>query len=205
MCVTEGPPDYQASDPPRRRWRLLVLILCISVILLCHGLIYRHLLPNQWRGDVGFWPIEWWHGALMLLAYTTATVLLVAKRRLGLLLITTVVGFAPCCAPPLGIAPEFRLRYERHRYLEAARGGAPYGDQHEEIVNGRRLLYWRWMSWGLDNSIGVIYDPRDLFLQGRYDEPDRRNLDFLAFRSVTNGHLGSSRRLGDGLYLVTHI
>lgn len=90
MCVTEGPPDYQASDPPRRRWRLLVLILCISVILLCHGLIYRHLLPNQWRGDVGFWPIEWWHGALMLLAYATAIVLLVAKRRLGLLLITTM-------------------------------------------------------------------------------------------------------------------
>ncbi len=196
------------SEPPTRRklpvlnW-LGVILLCLANLALVHFVTFRHLYPGQWRGQVGLFPIELWAFLPLFVTFTLAAYLLQGKKGVVPVIMLTLSMFTPCFLP-FRPDPEFRAGIEKPSYLQAARTGTPFGDQYEEEVDGRELIYWRWATYGIDNAIGVIYDPEDRFLEGHLDNADRVNPEYTAFRKATGGHLWTSKRMGDGLYLITH-
>ncbi len=187
-----------------RAWPWIgIVLLFVTNLSIVHLAAFRHLYPGQWRGAAGWMPIDLWAVPALIVIFVVAVWLFQAKNFLIPLVALFISIFSPCFLP-FRPNPEFRAGIERASYLEAARSGTPFGDQHDEEIDGRNLIYWRWMAWGIDNAIGVIYDPQDRFFHGDYNDMDRESPEFMAFRKASGGHLATSKRLGDGLYLVTH-
>ena len=181
-----------------------VIILCLANGAITHFAFFRPYYPGQWCGQLGWIPIPFW--ALPLPMFTYGIAFLFLRRRADLVptILLTLSLVVPCFLP-IRPNPENRFNIERSQYIQAVRTGIPLGDQHQAVVDGRRLTYWRWAAWGLDNAVGVIYDPEDRFPLMFPNEPisgysDERR----AFREFTHGGLFTSKRMGAGLYLVTH-
>ena len=183
--------------------RILVYVFFVAVTALCHIFLYRAFFPNQWLGNTGLFATDIWPILAWGCAWFVAIGVALKMERGVLILIASLIALGPCFLP-IRPNPESRFRAERQAYLKAAVGGGRYGDQFDVNVGGRKLIYWRWVSWGIDNSIGVIYDPKDRLMHGPRENFDSQSPDFRAFEAITHGHIGSSRRMGDGLYLVTH-
>lgn len=81
---------------------------------------------------------------------------------------------------------DVRFLLERGTYERAISTGTKYGNQQEVKLEGRKVTYWRWSRWGIDNTMGIVYDPTDRLVTpsekgndelARYAEPwrvDRR-------------------------------
>lgn len=179
------------------------VILCLATLVACHFGTFRHLYPGQWCGQLGMFVFPVWVFLVPLVSFALGALLLRGKKQVVPMIMITLSVMTPCIMP-VRPNPETRFNVEKAQYLEAARTGGQFGDQNVELIDGRKLIYWRWASWGIDNAIGVIYDPQDRFVQGADGELDRSNDDSVAFRKAAGGSLWSSQRMGDGLYLVTH-
>lgn len=88
--------------------------------------------------------------------------------------------------------PTYRFKSEVVDYKQALSSNSVFGDQFSEQMNGRKLTYWRWGHWGIDNSVGVIYDPKD-----QYNEEDS-----WAFRKQTSGRISKIRKMEPHWYIV---
>lgn len=155
-----------------------------------------HLYPGQWPGDTEWFPEEF--SALCLLWIWILVDLLLYKKRQWLALVWLALSSSIQFLPPIPRPqPESRWLAERAAYRGAIDTGSTFGDQHTETVRGRKLTYWRWRSWGIDNAIGILYDPKDIL-----DPEDEE--DFRSFRNTTGGVLFRVQKLEKGYYLVEH-
>ena len=91
--------------------------------------------------------------------------------------------------------PEVRYTAEMPLYEQAIATSKPFGDQYTEESGGRKLTYWRWISWGIDNAVGIIYDPLNML---SIEE------DKMAFREPSTGVLFRIRRIEPKWYFVEH-
>ncbi len=199
----------QPIEPPpilarmRSKHWVGLIFLCLVNAVVCQFAFFRHLYPGQWCGPVGMFPMPLWAFFVLAVTMVVGATFIKGPRPVLPVAILILSTIAPCLLP---FRPDrgWRFGVEKPDYLRAAGSGSKFGDQHEGEIGGRKLIYWRWTSWGIDNAIGVIYDPQDRLLQGHFHNMDRENPDFKAFDRITGGHLGDSKRMGDGLYLVTH-
>ncbi len=135
-------------------------------------------------------------GAAMAGAFLLAAVIALSlRRRFGLLTMLLALSILPCFTRWPMTDPSFRLNAEMADYKRAIASDRSFGDQHEEEINGRKLTYWRWMSWGIDNAVGVVFDPSDKL---SIDE------DLKAFRELTGGVIARIERLEPNWFFVTH-
>lgn len=154
------------NPPPKAPLRAIhwigVGILCLANGAITHFAFFRPYYPGQWCGQLGIFPIPFWALPIPIITYALAFVLLRRKTDLIPVILLTLSLVVPCFLP-ISPNPENRFNIERSQYLLAVRTGILFGDQHVKAVGGRKLTYWRWVAWGFDNAIGVIYDPQDRF------------------------------------------
>ncbi|MCC6685629.1 MAG: hypothetical protein IT205_01425 [Fimbriimonadaceae bacterium] len=186
--------------PYTKQW-IAVLVLALANYAGLNFAAFRYLYPGQWAGEVGMFPIPLWGLLIPCLTFVIAAAIL-TKRNQWLPIIVLFAGLIVPCLLPFRPRPEQRFAAEKTSYLQAVRTGARYGDQHSASIAGRKLTYWRWAAWGIDNAVGVIYDPEDRFPYG--DLEGKEFPEDGAFRNLTHGTLFRSQRMGDGLYLVDH-
>jgi hypothetical protein len=132
---------------------------------------------------------------VMIAAATIAVCLGVLFRRpiFSLLLIgILVMPFA--WTWPSG---DYRYRFEAERanYENATADDIVFGDEYRENSDGRSLTYWRWMAWGIDNAVGIVYDPDDRL--------SVKN-DLKVFGEATHGVLFKVQRIEKCWFFVNH-
>ncbi len=157
----------------------------------------RAYQPGQWVGAAPFME-GLYHFATAAFCIIFAATIAIILRRFGTILLLAgifslvyFVGFSDARAPN----PAARYLVELPKYQEAIRSGVKYGDQYSEVVNGRQLTYWRWMTWDLDNAVGVIYDPSDKL---------SKEEDMMAFRGPSTGVLLKVEKIEPHWYFVEH-
>lgn len=154
----------------------------------------RHFLPGQWVGDAGPIPFLSLFLTAILIGLVPLFFLFYKRRTLAGILLIAIYSIV--CMTPLEQFHYVRVRAELPHYKQAV-AGAPFGDQHEEVVRGRRLVYWRWMSGDIDNAVGVLYDPDDRFDMD--DETDRT-----AFHSITHGIVFRVEKIEPRWFYIVH-
>lgn len=194
----------EERETPEDRKRLAVMgrvvpfAFATTVILLLVGFVLslRVCFPGNWLGNNG-WIIGSLKVALMAMTSFSLTcyMLLRLKRYLSVfVLIACLVGFLFLSTLSHSLVPRFRV--EQDAYQQAILSGKPYGDQFSHQADGRKLTYWRWVAWGLDNAYGVIYDPEDRF--------SKDGEDGSAFRGETGGFPFKVQKMEPHWYIVEH-
>lgn len=180
-------------------WSLVVALLALYAFAVHFGMSRYHY-PGQWIGLLGKGErLVFFSVSVCLVVIACIIVRTLTKKNWSafvVIALAVITSFLPI-APTL----ESRALAERASYLKALQTGVPFGDQHQEVVNGRKLTYWRWMVSGIDNAIGVIHDPEGRLSIG---EGPGRDDDRRVFAAATSGLLFRIKPLGDGLYLVWH-
>jgi hypothetical protein len=160
---------------------------------------FRLFMKGQWLGETGLAP-----GLLnfvigVCLALISLLICSFCKReRLGFvsLAIYLLVFLSQVfILPHIGIFDEVhRFKNEVADYKTAVATNQAYGDQFSERSDDRQLTYWRWAQFGIDNAVGVIYDPADCYGSG----------DSLAFRKQTHGGISRIQKMEPHWYIVWH-
>ncbi len=189
--------SQEPSDTAARRRASVFAVVAVLVALYSQWLFRRHFIPGNWVGDQGMFGTEFvWILVGLCLLLSALSMLMVQKRVVPAIVVVLFIIVPFVSRWPIGDWG-FRWRSERASYMRAVRSSDSFGDQHSEVVDGRRLVYWRWWSGGIDNGIGVLYDPED-----RLDREKRE--DLYAFKSATGGVVSTLVRIEPGWYYVTH-
>lgn len=165
-------------------------------------LSFRVYFSGNWLGNNG-----WIIGSPMIafmaiVSFCLTCYMLLRLNRYTYLILLSLIGIGPLWLVGQKHSLEPRFRVELLGYQRAVQSGQRYGDQFSEVVDGRKLIYWRWVAWGFDNAYGVIYDPEDRFLGNRDVAPGQD--DGRAFRSETGGYPNKVTRMEPRLYIVEH-
>lgn len=187
----------------KSHWSLIVPP-CFALV--CDGLYLKTMLISPYRQayDPGNWigKVNMGTGEMELLIVGICGVLALVSAllfrqwwlALGMsLLFVGLLYFIPSRFGSGDPIPRFRA--EQPFYKGAVKTRTRFGDQFSETINGRSLIYWRWMTWDLDNAVGVIYDPADkLTTEG----------DEAAFQGPAKGVLFKIRKIEPKWYFVEH-
>ena len=152
--------------------------------------------PNVWFGHVGILRLGTSDLLVGLFFLLFAFIVALFLRRWGLAAIMILASvayfnFRPKTEPD----PAIRFKAEIHRYKEAIQFSQRYGDEYSEWMNGRTLIYWRWMTYDIDNAIGVVFDPADRL---------SKDADLRAFQEQSNGVIMRIRKMDPKWYIVEH-
>ena len=129
-----------------------------------------------------------------IVAFVSALIFRRGLLALGMILtFTSLLYFMPSRFGSGDPMPRFRV--EHLMYEKAVASHTKFGDQYSEEINGRTLIYWRWMTWNLDNAVGVIYDPMDKLSTKE---------DHMAFRDPSTGVLFHIQKIEPKWYFVEH-
>jgi hypothetical protein len=90
-----------------------------------------------------------------------------------------------------------RFQAEKVSYQAAILKKTTFGAQFTETYEGTVYTYWRWESFGIDNAIGIIYDPTDS-LDRNHEE--RRQL----FKNPSTGVIHRVRKLEPKWFFAEH-
>ncbi len=206
-CVDE-------SVPSKSRFGVWGLIIPIALAATGAGIllysrwsldIYR---PGNWLGRMSFLPgIE--HILLALFCALAALITAFIFRPKDLFHGFWIVGLGLLVwmlRSPKGAWEEGEIRDLPHamarykaeiaQYKGAVATKRPFGDQITAKGGGRELIYWRWAQYGIDNAVGLVYDPLDKYpaIEG----------DFLLFEGQTGGHVWRTKRVEPRWILVWH-
>lgn len=89
-----------------------------------------------------------------------------------------------------------RFQEEVALYKKAISTKTHFGDQFTENNSGRTVTYWRWAQTGIDNAVGVVYDPSDEF-------PELED-DGRIFKAQTFGIVVRAERMEPHWFIVWH-
>lgn len=184
--------------------RVVPFTFATSVVLLFIGFVFslRVYFPGNWLGNNG-WIIGSPTVALMaIVSFSLTCYMLLRLNRYTYLILLSLIGIGPLWLVDQKHSLEPRFRVELPGYQQAVHSGQRYGDQFSEVVDGRKLTYWRWVAWGFDNAYGVIYDPEDRFLGNRDVAPGQD--DGRAFKNETGGYPNKVMRMQPHWYIVEH-
>ena len=199
------PDDFDPMVVKTRKspWRLFLPIcfalasLGILAFLRFRSSHFRAYQPGNWIGNAPFLEgLELFILGLILSVISVIITLQARRYVQSMLLILLFVG-AFSLNLNSRFSPKASTRYnaELPQYKDAVRTNHKFGDQFSEEINGRTLIYWRWMTWDLDNAVGVIYDPADkLSIEG----------DQMAFRAPSTGVLFKIQKIEPKWYFVEH-
>lgn len=187
----------------KSHWSLIVPIcfalasLGILVFLRFMSSYSRAYQPGYWIGKAPFLEgLELLMLGLILAVISVTTTLCARRYAMSVLLIVLFFGaFLLNLNSRFEPKPSTRYTVELPDYKKAVRTNHKFGDQFSEEINGRTLIYWRWMTWDLDNAVGVIYDPADKLSV----EDDR-----MAFRTPSTGALFKIQKIESKWYFVEH-
>jgi hypothetical protein len=188
------------------RWQLVVIgvLVCFSIYFFGRvtfdSPVVRAYQPGNWLDTGGILDGLHWVLAFIGFAFLALVLAVVCKRFLvaaslvifycGLLFLPNLVKTTSDKLDPL---PRFEA--ELPAYQQALQTGNPFGAQFSEESDDRRLTYWRWITYGIDNAVGIIYDPKDkLAIFG----------DGMAFREQAHGGMFRIRKLKSCWYFVQH-
>jgi hypothetical protein len=187
----------EAKGVGNRKIPLLLLYVVLSGVfaILFWWFNLRHLFPGNWPGRRG-WFLDGFKFLPFLIVSSWVAILLLLRVRQRSIAVLFVISISlPVLFAGVVLDGKYRFTWEKYRYEQAIETGTKFGDQYEEDLNGRKLTYWRWISWGIDDALGVIYDPSDKL----NIEDDR-----MAFRESSQGVLFRIRKMGPHWYLVDH-
>jgi hypothetical protein len=160
------------------------------------GAITRAYQPGNWVGESFMDGFSELIGATFCLIFSIAIAL---SARRGILTLGLVVWFFGLIFATNNLLtrnpPSVRFQAEISSYKNAIATQTPFGDQFSEESNGRKLTYWRWITYGIDNAVGVIYDPLDRL---------ERDKDVKAFRGPSNGVIVLIQKMEPHWYFVEH-
>ena len=160
------------------------------------GDLTRAYRPGNWNGESNM------DGAAELIGVGFCLILSFAiamSARRGILTLGLVIWFFCLIQATTNLfprnPPSVRFQAEINSYKNAIATQKPFGDQYAEESNGRKLTYWRWITFGIDNAVGVIYDP--------LDKLDKEN-DLRAFRGPSHGVIFQIQKIEPRWYFVEH-
>ena len=160
------------------------------------GAITRAYQPGNWVGESYMDGFSELIGVAFGLICSIAIAML---ARRGILTLGLVVWFCVLLFVTNSLftrnPPSVRFQAEIISYKNAIATQKPFGDQYAEESNGRKLTYWRWITYGIDNAIGVIYDP--------LDKLDREK-DLRAFREPSHGVIVRIQKMDPHWYFIEH-
>lgn len=185
------------------KWSLIIPVCLMGIITFLYskamlfGAITRAYQPGNWVGEAGIM-----NGAAELAGVTFCLIISLAIAlisRRSILTIGLVTWFGGLTFVTNNLItrnpPSVRFKAEINSYKNAIATQTPFGDQYVEESNGRKLTYWRWITYGIDNAVGVIYDPADKL--------DQEN-DFRAFKEPSHGVLFQIQKMEPHWYFVEH-
>ncbi len=203
------------KGPVRNRLGLWGWIIPIAFVGAGVGVLLADLrsrnpyVPGAWLGNVSEFAVV--KAILVFLACMAASLVsafvLRPRDLFRVLIVSALIGFVVLVArgparEPSGAGipnlPEAMARYnvEADGYRKAVETQSRFGDQYSTSSAGRRITYWRWIQIGLDDAVGVVYDPADKYPAGEGD--DR------AFWEQTRGVPWRTKKVEPHWYLVWH-
>jgi len=191
-------------------WSLVVplALIAVSTYLYCSLTIfseYRQAMkPGNWVGSVSFFS-GFYQLIFVVFAVPIALGHVLIARRFVLALGMTIwcaaillFGSVLLLPNPAGV----RYTAELPAYEKAVATGKAFGDQYTEESDGRKLTYWRWIQFNLDNAFGVIYDPEDRLTNEQ--RGDSLAGDAMAFRDQAHGAMFRITKIKPRWYFVEH-